>query len=96
MVEGSPIDHATLTIEPSKGEAQTITLVPRGDEEVRVSHRIRSVPAPIRYQIRAGDGQTSWHSIGVADRPELGEVHLTIIPPAYTKEEPVEMKKIAA
>jgi len=94
LVEGSPIEYATLLLDPSKGESQSITLVPRGEDEVRVSHRIRSVTAPLRYRIRAGDGQTPWHEVRVADRPELGEVRITIIPPAYTKEEPVELEKL--
>ena len=92
-VEGTPTKYATLLLDSNKGSAQNITLVPQGKDEVRVSHRIRAVTAPLKYRIRAGDGQTSWQEIRVGDRPELGEVRLTIVPPAYTKEEPVVLEK---
>ncbi len=94
LVEGSPVARATLLLEPSGGDPQTITLMPRGDQQVRVSHRIRSVKMPLQYRLRAGDGQTRWHQVRVADRPTLKEVRLTIIPPAYTKQQPTEMRKL--
>ena len=83
-LEGSPVEQATLYLEPNEGEAQTVTLVPKGQDEDRVAHRIRSVKTDLRYRLRAGDGQTPWYQVEVADRPRLGEVQVTVIPPRYT------------
>lgn len=85
-IEGALVARATLMLEPAEGEPQTLTLVPHTSrEETRVSHRLRSVNTPVKYRLRAGDGQTPWYEVAVADRPEIGELRLTVTPPAYTR-----------
>ena len=36
------------------------------------------------YRFRAGDGQTQWHRVTVADRPGIESLKMRIVPPAYT------------
>lgn len=91
---GVPVKQAKLMLEPQDGKEQVITLVPRGDHENELQHRIRSVKAPLRYRLRAGDGQTEWHEVIVAERPELAEATLTIVPPEYTQQDPEQLAKI--
>lgn len=81
---GALPSRATLMLEPAAGESQTITLVPHVTQDaVRVSHRVRAVTVPVKYRFRAGDGQTPWYTVAVADRPKIAGVRLTVTPPAY-------------
>jgi hypothetical protein len=88
-VRGTAASTATLFIEPggdAQGDAiQEITLVARGNSGMEFSHSIRAVEQPFRYRLRAGDGQTPWYSVRVAERPEIAELRLTVTPPAYDK-----------
>ena len=82
---GTPVTRATLFLEPEDGEPQTLTLVPHASrDETRVTHRLRSVKTPVKYRLRAGDGQTPWYEVAVADRPKIDQLRLAITPPAYT------------
>jgi hypothetical protein len=91
---GTPVHEATLILAPETEDEQTITLVPRGDEQNKLSHRVRAVTEPLKYRLRAGDGQTDWQEVAVADRPELAAATLTVIPPEYTQQEPQEFDKL--
>ena len=93
-LKGTPVSEATLFLNPVGADEQTITLVPRGDEQNRLSHRVRSVKEPLRYRLRAGDGQTEWQEVAVADRPELAAATLKVIPPDYTQQKPQEFDKL--
>src|SRR5262249_34932576 len=65
---------------------QTLTLVAEHSTPVAFSHRLRSVDEPFAYRFRAGDGQTEWFNVDVADRPEIDAVKMTVTPPAYTRQ----------
>ncbi|MGI9430417.1 MAG: hypothetical protein ACR2NM_17280, partial [Bythopirellula sp.] len=91
---GAPVTQASLLLQPNAGEEKSITLTPRGEAQDHVTHRLRSVKEPLRYRMRAGDGQTPWFEIIVADRPQLGKVKLKLTPPAYTRKEPKVINKL--
>ncbi len=91
---GAPVNKASLLLEPEQGESKTLTLIPRGDGQDRLTHRLRSINEPLRYRLRAGDGQTPWYEIVVADRPQLANVRLQLTPPAYTRKEPKTLNKL--
>ena len=93
-VVGAPVKEASLVLQPNEGDAKTVTLVPRGDEQDQLAHRMRSVKEPLRYRLRAGDGQSPWYNIVVADRPKLGQVRVTLTPPAYTRKESKIINKL--
>ena len=93
-LKGTPVSEATLFLNPEGADEQTITLVPRGDEQNRLTHRVRSVKEPLRYRLRAGDGQTDWQEVAVADRPELAAATLEVIPPEYTQQKPQDFDKL--
>ena len=48
----------------------------------------------IDYRFRAGDGQTEWHRLTVADRPKIEELTMRIVPPAYTGKKAKTFKKL--
>jgi hypothetical protein len=93
-LSGSPVKQATLFLNPEGEDEQTITLVPRGDEQNHLAHRVRTVKEPLRYRLRAGDGQTEWQEVAVADRPELAAATLKVISPEYTQLKPQEFDKL--
>jgi hypothetical protein len=93
-IAGTPVTEATLFLNPEGENEQTITLVPRGDDQNRLAHRLRSVKQPLKYRLRAGDGQTEWQDVAVADRPELASATLKVIPPEYTQHEPQDFDKL--
>ena len=69
-VEGSERSHTQLW--PSAKDPSVARL--------RKSKAIESFD----YQFRAGDGQTAWHRVTVADRPKIQDMTMRIVPPAYT------------
>ena len=46
------------------------------------------------YRFRAGDGQTDWHRVTVADRPKIENLTMRIVPPAYTGKKTKTFKKL--
>lgn len=95
QLDGLPVKSAMLMLEPEEGQAQELTLVPHvGDKQTRITHRIRSVKAPLKYRFRAGDGQTPWYEVSVADRPRIAATQLTVTPPAYTRQERKQMVRL--
>lgn len=85
-LDGRPVDRATLFLQ-TPAEERKIALVAHGSEPVEFSHNLRSVDAPFSYRFRAGDGQTEWFQVDVADRPEIAALTMTVTPPAYTRRE---------
>ena len=94
QLKGVPVDEATLIIRPADSGEQSITLVPRGERQDRVTHRLRGIKEPLAYRLRAGDGQTAWQEVAVADRPELAMATLTVTPPDYTERDPEKFDKL--
>ncbi|MCG8449120.1 MAG: hypothetical protein MI725_06015 [Pirellulales bacterium] len=91
---GVEVEQATLMLKQSEDEIRSMTLVPRGENHQQLSHRLRSIKSPLQYRVRAGDGQSPWYEIVVADRPQLGEVRMQLTPPTYTRQEPKSLKKL--
>lgn len=84
-IEGTPVEQATLFLQSTDEPDRAVTLVAASGEKLEFSHRMRSVEAPFAYRFRAGDGQTDWYRVDVADRPEIARVKVTVTPPAYTR-----------
>jgi hypothetical protein len=84
-VQGTPVDHANLFLQTPEAIAREIDLIAQGKDTIEFSHRLQSVEEPFAYRFRAGDGQTEWYSVNVAERPEIEKLKLTITPPAYTR-----------
>ncbi len=88
-LEGVARSAAVLTIERDSGVVDAFVLSPTDSLPHRFTHSLR-VEDSFRYQVRAGDGQTSWHRVTAIDYPELGEIRLTITAPAYVDRPPLE------
>jgi hypothetical protein len=92
--EGTPVERAMLLMRRADGEMQTRELIAQGRDTIEFSHRIASVDQPFEYRFRAGDGQSEWYTVGVADRPEIEAVKLTVTPPAYTHRDSTSVEKL--
>ena len=85
---GKPVQQAALFLRPSNKATECIPLDPSEGETPTFSHRLRSVDAPFEYRFRAGDGQSEWFQVDVADRPDIKSLRLTITAPKYAKRDP--------
>ena len=93
-LEAHVVPQATLLLSGEKDEMQRITLFAEGDAGDRLTYRVKAADESFDYRLRAGDGQTDWHRVTVVDRPELSGVRFRVIPPDYTKQEQIELKKL--
>ncbi|HUQ71591.1 MAG TPA: hypothetical protein VM165_18830 [Planctomycetaceae bacterium] len=80
-LSGLPRRSATLLIARPDTTEEAIELRPDAERAAFV-HRL-PVDDSFRYRIRAGDGQTAWHTITAVDFPALAEVRFTVVAPAY-------------
>ena len=83
-LEGRSVPKAKLTLRDSDGADEQLLLFADTSNPPLVQHRIRAVEEPFDFRLRAGDGQTAWTTVLIADRPELAMVELRLTPPAYT------------
>lgn len=93
---GRPVMEATLFIRWNKTHEEELTLTTSGTDSKELSHRIQAVTEPFEFRIRAGDGQTEWHDVEVARRPEIRSLRTEVIPPAYTGDETREWNELPA
>ena len=82
-MSGRPVDDATLSIHHDNGSTESHTLFPSIDGE-KLTHKIKLAEDGFAYRWRAGDGQTDWQRVAIADRPEIAAIRLSVAPPAYT------------
>ena len=76
------VEFVSSTVEGSeRSETQLWTSVK--DPSVARFRQSKAVES-FDYRFRAGDGQTEWHRVTVADRPKIDDLTMRIIPPAYT------------
>jgi len=83
-VAGRSVERATLFLQADDDAERRIKLVAHGSDPPEFSHNVRSVDQRFAYRFRAGDGQTPWYTVDVADRPEIDQLELTVTPPQYT------------
>ena len=85
-IDGRLVEIATLFLQPQEKPAQTVRLVAEHSRPIAFSHRMRTVDEPFAYRFRAGDGQSEWFNVDVADRPDIEAIKLIVTPPAYTRQ----------
>src|SRR5262249_53169284 len=49
---------------------------------------------PFEYCARSGDGQSAWHKVSLAERPNLAHVKLKIVAPAYSHLPDIEKEQL--
>jgi hypothetical protein len=82
---GRPVEElqfATRTVKDGK-LSETRLWPSSKDPSVAQFRRAKAVES-FDYRFRAGDGQTEWHRVTVADRPKIENLKMRIVPPAYT------------
>lgn len=92
---GAPVSTATLLLE-TPDELESIAITPHAGDPPVISHRLRAIESSARYRMRAGDGQTEWYDVIVAERPEIAAIRLRVTPPAYTGQETQQWNKLPA
>ncbi|MCA9213164.1 MAG: hypothetical protein KDB27_08875 [Planctomycetales bacterium] len=93
-LNGRSVDEATLFIRPATGANERQTLFPKGDTPQTLRYRERTAEESFDYRIRAGDGQSDWHGVVVADRPALSAVKVKLTHPAYTQKADAEHRSL--
>ena len=93
-LSGRAVDEATIFLRSHDRDVERQLLFPRGDAPQTVRYRQRSTSDSFEYRIRAGDGQSDWHGVIVADRPVLSAVTVRITPPEYTRREEIQLRKL--
>ena len=59
-------------------------LWPTAKDNTVASVRQSKASESFDYRFRAGDGQSNWHRVTVADRPKIEDLKVRIVPPEYT------------
>ena len=94
-LEGDRVATATIFRQDDEtDDVQCVTLFPSDGNPDQFSYCIKAAEQSFRYRFRAGDGQTDWYRVTIVQRPELAESRLRIVPPAYTKQAPIELKEL--
>ena len=92
--QGKLTDSASLDIRPANGHAQVVSLKRITGTNPQFVYTQNSVADSFDYRARSGDGQTAWHRVTVMERPKISQVHLRVIPPAYSRLPTVEEKSL--
>ncbi len=84
---GMPRSSAMLQIirpdaTPDETKNEDLKIATQADRPTAFVQRVRAEES-FQYRMRAGDGQTAWHTVTVVEFPALAEVQFTIVPPAY-------------
>ena len=79
---GLPRKSALLTIARTGSKPETIELATDAKRANTFAYRMQ-VEDSFQYRVRAGDGQTAWHTVTVIDYPALAEVRFIVIAPTY-------------
>ena len=90
-LQGKAVERATLHLQHERATTdateisnESISLLARGDSPIKFVYHMETVKEPFKFRLRAGDGQTQWRGVSVADRPEIEAVQLVITPHTYT------------
>ena len=92
---GRPVEELQLVSRTVKHETPSQTKIwPSSKDPSVATFRQSKAVESFDYCFRAGDGQTAWHRVTVADRPKIENLKMRIVPPAYTGKAPKTFKKI--
>ena len=82
---GRPVNEVMFLSKNLDGsEPSTTRLWPSTKDHTVASLRQSKAVDSFDYRFRAGDGQTDWHRVIVADRPKIEDLTMRIVPPEYT------------
>jgi len=84
-IEGRMRHAATLFLRMDKDEARQVSLERSNADEKAFAYHIKAADESFEYRFRSGDGQTPWHRVTVAERPDIAEVSFRVVPPAYSE-----------
>ena len=88
-LSGRPVDEVEFFSKNIDGsDSSTTRLWPSAKDNSVASLRQSKAIESFDYQFRAGDGQTHWHRVTVADRPKIEDLTMRIVPPEYTGKSP--------
>ena len=92
---GRPVEELQfVTRAVEDGKLSETRLWPSSKDPLVAQFRRAKAVESFDYRFRAGDGQTEWHRVTVADRPKIENLKLRIIPPAYTGKRAKTLSKL--
>ncbi|WP_010584302.1 hypothetical protein [Schlesneria paludicola] len=77
--------EATIWIRDDAGHVSKLPMVPVANQPENFAFHLSSVERPFEFRVRAGDGQSPWQQVAIAERPRIESVDFQIIPPAYSR-----------
>jgi len=80
---GKITDSASILFRYAGGQRDTVSLKRTGTNS-SFAYTKSGVGEPFEYSARAGDAQTAWHKLTLAERPNLSQLKLKITAPAYS------------
>lgn len=86
--------QATLLMRGEEGRVTQLTLDVPTDPEPAVSHQMNELRKPLEFRWQAGDAQSPWTPVHIAQRPRLAEVRVTATAPSYTGVKPQKHTKL--
>lgn len=84
--------QATIWIRDEAGHVSTSPMIPVTNQQGDFAFHLSPVDRPFEFRVRAGDGQSAWQQVGIAERPRIENVNFQIVPPAYSRLPVVEQK----
>jgi hypothetical protein len=76
-------DRLFLRLWPEKGDVIRLHMASEGNGNF--THRVASAQTSFRYQAFGGRANSPVYDVGVVDAPDIANIRLTLIPPAYTR-----------
>lgn len=94
-LSGRPVEEVFVKMRAADRSSSASERVwPSTKDRTLAHYRQPSAKESFDYRFRAGDGQTDWHRVTVADRPKIDELVLRITPPAYTGRSAQEFRRL--
>ena len=84
--------QAFISIRDEAGHVSTAPMLPVSSQPGDFTFHLASMEHPFEFRVRAGDGQSSWQTVGIAERPRIVDVDFQIVPPAYSRLPVVQQK----
>ena len=94
-LEGRAVEELQLVSRAVEDKTNSETKIwPSSDDPSIAIFRQSKATESFDYHFRAGDGQTVWHRVTVADRPKIEDLTMRVVPPTYTGKKTKTYKKL--
>ncbi len=88
-----PPRQAFIEYRPEGGTIRRAQMPAIGRERLRFAHTFERLAGDLSFRVVGGDAVTEWFTVQVVDRPSPASLGVRILPPAYTGQEPYELRE---